>query len=165
MEPLHLLCCGWNTLLVRLARGELSLLSPKVFFSVLSPMEFWFLPAVASGLLSWGHFISSDIIDLIAPILFIWTERDDAITKLNNENWTENWVLNLVILQYWDTVFQFWHCAVAFLQFVLLKRYINKGDLTTHHTGLYFPSSIALMTHTQYIIYASFTVQLIDQVI
>ncbi len=40
------------------------------FFSVLSPMEFWFLAAVASGLLSWGHFISSDIIDFILQILF-----------------------------------------------------------------------------------------------
>ncbi len=28
---------------------RLSLVSPKVFFSVLSPMEFWFLAAVASG--------------------------------------------------------------------------------------------------------------------
>ncbi len=46
------LCCSWNKLLVRLARRELvprlSLISPKVFFSVLSPMEFWFLAAVAS---------------------------------------------------------------------------------------------------------------------
>ncbi len=40
------------------------------FFSVLSPMEFGFLAAVASGLLSWGHFISSNIIDLITQILF-----------------------------------------------------------------------------------------------
>ncbi len=40
------------------------------FFSILSPMEFWFLAIVASGLLSWGHFISSDITDLIAQILF-----------------------------------------------------------------------------------------------
>ena len=40
------------------------------FFSILSPVEFWFLAAVASGLLSWGHFISSDIVDLIAQILF-----------------------------------------------------------------------------------------------
>ncbi len=73
--PLTLwLCCSWNKLLIRLARGELSprlsLVSPKVFFSVLSPIEFWFLVAVASGLLSWGHFISSDITDLIAQILF-----------------------------------------------------------------------------------------------
>ena len=36
------------------------------FSSILSPMEFRFLAAVASGLLSWGHFIYSDIIDLIA---------------------------------------------------------------------------------------------------
>ncbi len=47
---------------------RLSLVSPKVFSR--SPIEFWFLAAVASGLLSWGHFISSDIIDLIAQILF-----------------------------------------------------------------------------------------------
>ncbi len=33
-------------------------------------MEFCFLAAVASGLLGWGHFISSDIVDLIAQILF-----------------------------------------------------------------------------------------------
>ncbi len=61
-------------LLCRLARGEmaprLSLVSPKVFFFVLSPMEFWFLAAVASGLLSWGHFISSNIVDLIEQKLF-----------------------------------------------------------------------------------------------
>ncbi len=40
------------------------------FFSILSPMEFWFLAAVASGMLSWGIFISSKIKDLIAQILF-----------------------------------------------------------------------------------------------
>ncbi len=40
------------------------------FFSILSPMEFSFLAAVASGLLSWGHFTCSTIIDLIAQILF-----------------------------------------------------------------------------------------------
>ncbi len=49
---------------------RLSLVSPKVFFSILSPMEFWFLAAVASGLLSCGHLISSDIVDMIAQILF-----------------------------------------------------------------------------------------------
>ncbi len=49
---------------------RLSLVSPKVFFSILSPMEFWFLAAVTSGLLSWGHFISSDIVDLIEQKLF-----------------------------------------------------------------------------------------------
>ncbi len=61
-------------LLGHLARGEmaprLSLVSLKVFFSVLSPMEFWFLAAVTSGLLSWGHFISINIVDLIEQKLF-----------------------------------------------------------------------------------------------
>ncbi len=51
--------------LLTMARGELaprlSLVSPKFFFFfILSQREFWFLAAVASGLLSWGHLISSD---------------------------------------------------------------------------------------------------------
>ncbi len=40
------------------------------FFSVLSPMEFWFLAVVAAGLLSWEHFIASNITDMIAQIIF-----------------------------------------------------------------------------------------------
>ncbi len=39
------------------------------FFSILSLMEFWFLAAVASGLLSWTLNFSN-IVDLIAQILF-----------------------------------------------------------------------------------------------
>ncbi len=79
------------------------------FFSILSPMEFSFLAAVASGLLSWGHFISSTIIDLIAQILF---KLDNAITKFNNEmHSADNWVLNPVILHYWQ-ICLFWYCAV-----------------------------------------------------
>ncbi len=38
--------------------------------SVTILMEFWFLAVVASGLLSWGNFISSNITKLIAQILF-----------------------------------------------------------------------------------------------
>ncbi len=52
------------------------------FFTVLSPMEFWFLAVVASGLLSWGHLISSDITNLIAQILF----------KLNWAGWWHHWI-------------------------------------------------------------------------
>ncbi len=72
------------------------------FFSILSPMEFSFLATVASGLLSWGHFISRTIIDLHRYYLN-WTELDNAITKFNNEmHSAENWVLNLIILHYWN---------------------------------------------------------------
>ncbi len=54
-------------------------------------MEFWFLAAVASGLLSWGHFISSNIVDLIEQKPFELTELDDAIPEFNNEmSLTEN---------------------------------------------------------------------------
>ncbi len=72
--PLTLrLCCRTNYWFVW-PEGELAPPTEpgfsQGFFSILSPMEFGFLAAVASGLLSWGHFISSDIIDLIAQILF-----------------------------------------------------------------------------------------------
>ncbi len=90
------------------------------FFSILSPMEFWFLAAVASGLLSWGHFISSTIIDLHRYYL-IWTKLDNAITKFNNEmHSADNWVLNPVILHYWQNLPILILCS-ALLQFVLLK--------------------------------------------
>ncbi len=91
------------------------------FFSILSLMEFSFLAAVASGLLSWGHFISSTIIDLIAQILLNWTKLDNAITKFNNEmHSADNWVLNPVILHYWHNLPILILCS-ALLQFVLLK--------------------------------------------
>ncbi len=97
---------------------RLSLVSPKVFFSILSPMEFSFLAAVASGLLGWGHFISSTIIDLIAQILF---KLNYATTKFNNEmHSADNWVLNPVILHYWQILPILILCS-ALLQFVLLK--------------------------------------------
>ncbi len=92
------------------------------FFSVLSPMEFWFLAAVASGLLSLGHFIPATSPTWLHRYYLNWTELDDAITKFNNEMpLAENWVFNPVILHYWHTIFLFWYCAVALLQFVLLK--------------------------------------------
>ncbi len=66
------LCCSWNKLLVRLAGGELaprlSLVSPKVFSQFCHRWSFGSLPL--SGLLSWGHLISSDITYFIAQILF-----------------------------------------------------------------------------------------------
>ncbi len=84
--------------------------------SILSLMKFWFLAAVASGLLSWGHLISSNIVDVIAQTLFNWTEQDNDITEFNNEmSLAEKWVFNLVILHYWHTISYFnigkllWH--------------------------------------------------------
>ncbi len=54
-------------------RGTGTLTEPgfsQGFFLRFVSMEFWFLAVVASGLLSWGHIISSYITDLIAQILF-----------------------------------------------------------------------------------------------
>ncbi len=70
MSPLHnltLLQPGIE-ILVHLAEPGFS--QGLFFFSFLSPMELWFLATVAFGLLSWGHFISSNIVGLIAQILF-----------------------------------------------------------------------------------------------
>ncbi len=47
------------------------------FFSI-SVTEFRFLATVTFDLLSWGHLISSNIVNLIAQILF---ELDDDITE------------------------------------------------------------------------------------
>jgi len=49
---------------------RLSLVSPKVFLSNLSLMDFWLLAtvALAFGLLSWGHLIFDNIIDLCCII-------------------------------------------------------------------------------------------------
>ncbi len=46
----------------------------QVLFSILSPMEFWFLAAIASGLLSWGQFLYSDIVEYMA-LLLLWVPR------------------------------------------------------------------------------------------
>ncbi len=96
---------------------RLSLVSPKVFFSVLSLMEFCFLAAVASGLLSWGHFIFS----VIVRYYLNWTELDDDITEFNDElPLTENWVFTIVLLHYWH-YFPIWYCKAALTQCVLLE--------------------------------------------
>ncbi len=70
MSPLHnltLLQLEFNCLFVW---QEENCPPDWVFLSILSPMEFWFLAALASGLIGWEHLISSDIVDLIAQILF-----------------------------------------------------------------------------------------------
>ncbi len=69
----------------------------------------WFLPRFilfclfSSGLIRWGHFISSDFVDLIAQILLDLNWAD--IPESNDElHLTENWVSNLVII---DTILIF----------------------------------------------------------
>ncbi len=70
----------------RLARGELSSdwawFLPRFFFLNSVTDGVLFLAAVASGLLSCGHLISSDIVDLIAQILL----------ELNWARWWHHWI-------------------------------------------------------------------------
>ncbi len=77
-DPIEGRLVGKHNLVIRFLRGARRLNPPRppslrrtgpptepgfsqgFFFSILSQREFWFLAAVASGLLSWGHLISSD---------------------------------------------------------------------------------------------------------
>ncbi len=122
------LCCSWNKLLVRLARGELapqqSLASPKVF----SPFCCWW---------SFGSLPLSPLTCLVVDTSFpaissTWlhryylnrTELDDAITEFNNEMpLTENWVFNLVILHYWH-YFPILILCSCFVTICIVKRAI-----------------------------------------
>jgi len=94
---------GWITITwCSLARGELalwlSLVSPKIFFTILSPDEVWVLATVASGLLYWGHLIFNNIIDLTALTLLYenWTELDDDIPVFHRADLQPKWT-NLII--------------------------------------------------------------------
>ncbi len=91
------------------------------FFSILSPMEFSFLAAVASGLLSWDTSFPAHSSTWLHRYYLNWTKLDNAITKFNNEmHSADNWVLNPVILHYWHNLPILILCS-ALLQFVLLK--------------------------------------------
>ncbi len=102
MTPLHNLTLQQHGTTCWFVWPRLSLVSANVFLSILSPMAFWVLAAVASGLLSWGHLISSDIVDLIAQILF----------KLNWAGRWHHWI------QWW-TAFN-WKLSVYYCPFALL---------------------------------------------
>ncbi len=125
--PLTLwLCCSWNKLLVRLVRGQLaprlSLVSPKVFSPFCHRWSFGPLPLSPLACLVGDTSFPAISLTWLHRYYLNWTELDDDITKFNTEMpLTENWVLNLVVLHYWHSIFLFWYCAVALLQFVLLK--------------------------------------------
>ncbi len=90
------------------------------FFSILSPMEFSFLAAVASGLVGDTSFPAKSS-TWFHRYYLNWTKLDNAITKFNNEmHSADNWVLNTVILHYWHNLPILILCS-ALLQFVLLK--------------------------------------------
>ncbi len=82
------LCCSWNKLLVRLARGELtprlSLVSPKVFF-LCHRWSFGSLPLSPLACL-----VEDTSFPAISPTwlhryYLNWTELEDDITEFNNE--------------------------------------------------------------------------------
>ncbi len=96
------LCSSMDNLLVRLATTEPGFFLPMFFSPFCHRWRFGSLPLSASGLLSWGHLISSDIVDLIAQILF----------KLNWAGRWHHWI------QWW-TAFN-WKLSVYYCPFALL---------------------------------------------
>ncbi len=98
---------------------RLSLVSPKVFPPFCHRLSFGSLP-----LSPLACSVGDTSFPAISPTwlhryYLNWTELDNDITEFNNEMpLTEKWAFNLVILHYWHL---YSYCAVALLQFVLLK--------------------------------------------
>ncbi len=91
------------------------------FFSILSPMEFSFLPLSPLACLVGDTSFPAQSSTWLHRYYLNWTKLDNAITKFNNEmHSADNWVLNPVILHYWHNLPILILCS-ALLQFVLLK--------------------------------------------
>ncbi len=124
MSPLHNLTLLQPGIKLLVSSGQKRTGPPTepVFFLHSVTMEFWFLAAVASGLLSWGYLISSDITDFIAQIPFKlnWAGRWHHWIQW----WTTfNWKLSVyycppALLTHY---FPIWYCKAALTQSVLLK--------------------------------------------
>ncbi len=101
---------------------RLSLVSPKVFSPFCHRWSFGSLPLTPLACSVGDTSFPAISMTWLHRYYLNWTELDDDITKFNNEMpSTENWVFNLVSWHYWHTIFLLWYCAVALLQFVLLK--------------------------------------------
>ncbi len=91
------------------------------FFSILSPMEFSFLPLSPLACSVGDTSFPSQSSTWLHRYYLNWTKLDNAITKFNNKmHSADNWVLNPVILHYWHNLPILILCS-ALLQFVLLK--------------------------------------------
>ncbi len=115
--PLTLwLCCSWNKLLICLAGGELaprlSLVSPKVFSPFCHRWSFRSLPLSPLACSVGDTSFPAQSSTWLHRYYLNWTKLDNATTKFNNEmHSADNWVLNPVILHYWQ-ICLFWYCAV-----------------------------------------------------
>ncbi len=103
------ICCSWNKLLVRLARGELSpdwaWFLPRFFSPFCHRWSFGSLPLSPLACLVWDTSFPAISSTWLHRYYLNWTELDDAITEFNNEMpLTENSVLNLLILHYWHYI-------------------------------------------------------------
>ncbi len=105
-----------NKLLICLAGGELpprlSLVSPKVFSPFCHRWSFRSLPLSPLACSVGDTSFPAQSSTWLHRYYLNWTKLDNAITKFNNEmHSADNWVLNPVILHYWQ-ICLFWYCAV-----------------------------------------------------
>ncbi len=100
---------------------RLSLVSPKVLSPFCHRWSFGSLPLSPLACLVGDTSFPAQSSTWLHRYYLNWTELDNAITKFNNEmHSADNWVLNLVILHYWQNLPILILCS-ALLQFVLLK--------------------------------------------
>ncbi len=122
--PLTLwLCCSWNKLLIRLARGELAPPTKPGFSQgfFCHRWSFRSLPLSPLACSVGDTSFPAQSSTWLHRYYLNWTKLDNAITKFNNEmHSADNWVLNPVILHYWHNLPILILCS-ALLQFVLLK--------------------------------------------
>ncbi len=120
------------------------------FFSILSVSILTdgvlFLATVSSGLLSWGHLISSTIIDLIAQILFKlnW----DGWCRHTIQQWKLNWKLSVKSchLHYWHTIFEELICKKR-IKCHIKKRADCHASFSIYSVTWYCPLSTASQVH------------------
>ncbi len=91
---------------------RLSLVSPKVFSPFCHRWSFRSLPLSPLACSVGDTSFPAQSSTWLHRYYLNWTKLDNAITKFNNEmHSADNWVLNPVILHYWQ-ICLFWYCAV-----------------------------------------------------
>ncbi len=91
---------------------RLSLVSPKVFSPFCHRWSFRSLPLSPLACSVGDTSFPAQSSTWLHRYYLNWTKLDNATTKFNNEmHSADNWVLNPVILHYWQ-ICLFWYCAV-----------------------------------------------------
>ncbi len=111
-----LTCCSWNKLLICPGRRGTGPPTEPGFSQGFSPFchrwSFRSLPLSPLACSVGDTSFPAQSSTWLHRYYLNWTKLDNATTKFNNEmHSADNWVLNPVILHYWQ-ICLFWYCAV-----------------------------------------------------